>query len=559
MSDIDNEIRSPEDTIRAILAIPHPDEALEAWCSARLQFPQYSVFWAHEIASLLVVGRHEDAENRARDALKNFPGHIDIIAQAITAFIYRQNWVEATCLVKAMSEEFADHPYVRKNGATIRRDVARGLSGISDETLAKLALEAESKNDWSISVTIREILLDRRPSDNILQAVLARALFHAGEVATAETYLDKAIEFFVDNEELAVLHALCATRKGDTVVASKRWDDISVRFPQSLFVLRKQVETLVESKAFDKVRPKLAALLESSPDDIELRIWEVKVAEGQGEWTQAVSLWDRLAMRYPDNHDFRNGWARALGQAQFLSFDAASTVLSAPLEGTGNAADTPAQKILALRFEGLGDHCEFGLVQRHMGAEPLSLFRFTAVSAATLTKLLGESLEPLGDPEFTEVVLTQQKEYMLRDTRDFYMMHCFLHEGEIEAETLRKQQIRRIGFLRRKLIDDLERGDKVFVHKSSHSRIENDVAVELQYSLRAYNDNNVLLVIRHEEVGHESGTVEVLRPGLLVGYLGGLYGQPLEDIDFQSWHKILVRADQYRAAYQGEQTEEQGE
>jgi len=31
---------------------------------------------------------------------------------------------------------------------------------------------------------------------------------------------------------------------------------------------------------------------------------------------------------------------------------------------------------LVQRFESLGDNCEFGMVQRYAGAEPLSLFRF---------------------------------------------------------------------------------------------------------------------------------------------------------------------------------------
>lgn len=31
---------------------------------------------------------------------------------------------------------------------------------------------------------------------------------------------------------------------------------------------------------------------------------------------------------------------------------------------------------LVARFESLGDNCEFGLVQRHFGAEPVGVFRF---------------------------------------------------------------------------------------------------------------------------------------------------------------------------------------
>src|SRR5690348_3255112 len=34
---------------------------------------------------------------------------------------------------------------------------------------------------------------------------------------------------------------------------------------------------------------------------------------------------------------------------------------------------------LMLAFESLGDNCEFGLVQRQAGAEPLGLLRFTGI------------------------------------------------------------------------------------------------------------------------------------------------------------------------------------
>ena len=36
----------------------------------------------------------------------------------------------------------------------------------------------------------------------------------------------------------------------------------------------------------------------------------------------------------------------------------------------------PPLNEMLLEFESLGDNCEFGLVQRHFGAEPISLLRF---------------------------------------------------------------------------------------------------------------------------------------------------------------------------------------
>src|ERR1700680_1211327 len=54
---------------------------------------------------------------------------------------------------------------------------------------------------------------------------------------------------------------------------------------------------------------------------------------------------------------------------------------------------------LLQQFEGLGDNCDFGMVQRAVGIEPFGLFRFAACSAADLSSLLRNSFEPLGEPE----------------------------------------------------------------------------------------------------------------------------------------------------------------
>jgi hypothetical protein len=56
-----------------------------------------------------------------------------------------------------------------------------------------------------------------------------------------------------------------------------------------------------------------------------------------------------------------------------------------------------------LGFESLGDNCEFGLVQRLCGAEPLGLFRFHATILSNLVAPLREDLQGLFDSQDLEV------------------------------------------------------------------------------------------------------------------------------------------------------------
>jgi hypothetical protein len=51
------------------------------------------------------------------------------------------------------------------------------------------------------------------------------------------------------------------------------------------------------------------------------------------------------------------------------------------------------------RFSALGESCEFGMVQRRLGAEPLDLLRFSFTRAAPLTSAHGDGLRELYHPE----------------------------------------------------------------------------------------------------------------------------------------------------------------
>ncbi len=50
-------------------------------------------------------------------------------------------------------------------------------------------------------------------------------------------------------------------------------------------------------------------------------------------------------------------------------------------------------------FEGLGENCDFGVVQRAIGIEPVGLFRFGACNAADIKELLRTRFESLGDAQ----------------------------------------------------------------------------------------------------------------------------------------------------------------
>jgi hypothetical protein len=60
--------------------------------------------------------------------------------------------------------------------------------------------------------------------------------------------------------------------------------------------------------------------------------------------------------------------------------------------------DAISDRDLVLNFESIGDNCEFGLVQRMAGAEPLGLLRFSSTPLPLLVRALRARFDGLADP-----------------------------------------------------------------------------------------------------------------------------------------------------------------
>ena len=126
-------------------------------------------------------------------------------------------------------------------------------------------------------------------------------------------------------------------------------------------------------------------------------------------------------------------------------------------------------------------------------------------------------------------------------------MHTFVSRGTVDEAKFLRQQVMRLGYLKKKLIEDLEEGQKVFVHKSSHARISDDAAIALHSAIERYG-RNILLVIRVAEEGQPAGSVAVVRDRILVGHVAiPSYTDDSGAIDLEAWRSILAHAESYRA------------
>jgi hypothetical protein len=197
---------------------------------------------------------------------------------------------------------------------------------------------------------------------------------------------------------------------------------------------------------------------------------------------------------------------------------------------------------MIVHFESLGDNCEFGLVQRRLNAEPLGLLRFSFIELPLLLRGLRQGFEGLGDQATTEVIVVgHDREFVVKESVYGMTYHTFQYENQISLETVREQQAARLNFLRRKLMEDVASGEKVFVIKRFPPlRPEEILPI---YSVLNEAGRNWLLWMVPADPAHKAGTVQMLLPGLLRGYIDRFApSENAHELSIDSWTSVCKAA-----------------
>lgn len=209
---------------------------------------------------------------------------------------------------------------------------------------------------------------------------------------------------------------------------------------------------------------------------------------------------------------------------------------------TGDVATEAAlsDRELVLQFESIGDNCELGLLQRQAGAEPLGLLRFSGTPLRNLLRGLRARFEGITDPRSIRIH-EENGEYMVKLTMYDFYYHAHVKTGDMTPVQIHQQQCRTIGFLVKKLIDDLENPSKILVFRQNEPLLAADL-VDLRVALANYGPN-ILLWVQEARPGHAPGSVDVVDDGLMVGYVRRLAARDaVPDLDLDSWLVVLRKA-----------------
>ncbi len=206
---------------------------------------------------------------------------------------------------------------------------------------------------------------------------------------------------------------------------------------------------------------------------------------------------------------------------------------------TGDSKQAPRDdRDLASRFESVGDNCEFGLLQRHAGADTASLFRFNFTPLDRLIAGLENRFADLALPE--NVSIGWENEWMVKETRYGFSYHTFNSDRDQDHARLLHQQIDWLTRMAAKFMEGLALGDRIYVRKGQSDTIQS--ATRLSRHLRKHGPAT-LLWVTIADADHPSGTVEWIGEGLMRGWLKGFapYDRAT-DLEPRSWLALLRRA-----------------
>jgi hypothetical protein len=197
---------------------------------------------------------------------------------------------------------------------------------------------------------------------------------------------------------------------------------------------------------------------------------------------------------------------------------------------------------IALAFESLGENCEFGLFQRRCDAEPLGLLRFSSTFMRNLIRGIDNGFDGLGEIDDIDPRLEgAPREYMIHEKKFGLVYHTFVYEGQRSVWLMREQESARLKFLRRKFMEELEATDKIFVYKLGSGVSEAEI-LPLYMALNRYGEATLLWVVQAER-DRPTGTVEVVMPGLLKGYIDRFAPEEnAHDFSFDGWLQVCANA-----------------
>ena len=194
---------------------------------------------------------------------------------------------------------------------------------------------------------------------------------------------------------------------------------------------------------------------------------------------------------------------------------------------------------LMREFESLGANCEFGLVQRHFGAEALGLLRWGHVQTGFdgLLHMIASRFEGIGE----HVSLQDfNGEWVSRDDRYAVVFHTQRLVGTVDPDRFLISERNRIQFMADSLLSLMQEAQTMFIYKVERAEDAAHIAA-LRDTLRTLGPAPLLFVT---EAPDRAGQIDAAGDGLFTGYIDRF--SPVDDVhsycSFDLWLQLCRTA-----------------
>lgn len=532
---------------RAKLATARADigGAANLWAEVRQNAPDDTVGYISGAKALVRLGRPAEAAAVIEAARQRFSNNRDVAIEYARLANTERDWAAAEARWQAARREHPGDFDIALQCALV--PAGPGKRGVP-EALKRLAALHEAFPGQA-AIAVHQLRLQRDMGCDTVAAAGAAAMRQfPHSVAVALEYA-RVLSWAQKPEEGArVLADFLAANPGD---------------PAGNTMVRAELADLLsQAGRHDEAERAIQEALQAKPMQSLSCLIHARIAERRGDLAVAAARWDAAVLHFPANMEVRAA-ASAAEQRRMAELEPVGISATPPAEPAGTPAalvSDNGNKLAPIfsRFEslgGMGQGCEFGMVQRMAGVEPLGLLRWARMRPENMIAVLQARFAGVGAPEQTELAFYDQQsqhdpEYTVRDRKFGMDMHTFTRRSEIPSDRMHKYSCRRLVFLKSKLLEDFAAGEKIFVYKVFNENLTFDTMRQIHGLLQQFG-RVVLLYVRYADAEHPPGHVEWWAKDLLIGYITrfsmSMTGEPLPPL-LDEWVSICTGALRLRDA-----------
>jgi tetratricopeptide (TPR) repeat protein len=488
-----------------------PDASWELWKRLITAEPNSEHGYRRGVQVGIAAGKHQEAEALLETAATKLPPSDWIFLELARCARFRGDHAAAD--------------------AALRKGIL-AVPSVSPElefelAIAPMAARAEKHRD------IPETLLRlgqyrlRFPDDPRGWTKHSSVLRHAGDLETARLLVEEAERRFAGNVEIRLEAARIELASGKRDTALAKFQAAAENAPDSSSAALEVIRTLVVCGRHEEAERAAEAACCTWPRDPELARTFAEIGTAVLPASAAFERWKAALSKFPGNWGIAAGWygarleSDAAAASELLDRSRARKQDEVRVFGSQAKEDIAALLGAFESLGGTGQGCEFGIVQRYGSAEPLGLLRWTRIVAENLIEALENDFAGVGSAEQTRLAFynsPDDPEYVLDDTRYLMRMHTFIRKSQAGPEELLRKMQTRLKLLRRKLLEDLSLGEKVFVFKEFQRTLDSHQLDRLVGALGRHGDNT-LLYVQYADSRHQPGSCVRASRNLLIGYI----------------------------------------